>query len=102
MEGAVRERCNCPFSSSAIHAGEFSCQFARNDSNCNHASHVIYRGMLNGSSNMLSADQLIEHIHHWRATAGTLLYGNILRLKVASSEECRVKIESFEDEECTI
>ena len=100
IESAVRERCNCAFSSSAIYSGEFSCQFTSCKSECDSAAHVTYRALLNGTSDLLTAPQLMQHLQDWRGTGGTLLYNNIFRLKLASDSECSVSIQSIEDEEC--
>ena len=100
VEKGVRERCNCAFSASAIHSGEFSCQFTH-CRNCNQATHVTYRAILNGTTDLLSAGQLMEHIQDWHESDGTLLY-NMFRLRLASSDECDLVITSFKERECFI
>ena len=100
MEKAVRERCDCAFSSSAIYSGEFSCQFTScSNSECDLATHVTYRAILNGTSDLLPANQLMQHIQDWRETRGSLLY-NVFHLRLASDSECRVSINSLDDAEC--
>ena len=98
VEKAVRERCNCAFSSSAIYSGEFSCQFTScKGLKCDLATYVTYRAVLNGTSDLLPANQLMGHIQDWQETEGTLLY-NKLRLRLVS--ECDLNIDSFHDKEC--
>ena len=92
VETAVRERCDCDFSSTAIYSGKFSCDLA---------SHVTYRAILNGTTDLLTADQLMEHIQDWRETRGTLLH-DIIYLSLSSDSECTVRISSFEDEGCDV
>ena len=100
VEKAVRERCDCDFSDTAIYSGEFSCQFTNCDSNdCDRGTHVTYRAILNGTSDLLSANELTTHMLDWRELSGTLLY-NFFRLKLASISECGLTIDSFEDEVC--
>ena len=96
----MRERCNCTFSSSAIYSGRFGCIFGSAESECDLATYITYRAILNGTSDLLTAPQLMQHLQDWRGARGTLLYSNMLRLRVASDLECRVNIESFEDEGC--
>ena len=104
---AVTSLCNCPFNSNnAIFSGEFSCQPSSCDSDggCgtspNTLSHVTYRAAINGTSSILTADQILGYIEEWRSNRGTLLYNDMFRLKVFSKEECNLKIHSFDDEEC--
>ena len=100
VEAGVRERCDCAFSSSAIYSGEFSCQFTSCQSgDCALATHATYRAILNGTSDLLRADQLMEHLDHWREERGTLLY-NVFRLRLASAKECDISINSFNEAEC--
>ena len=87
VETAVRERCDCAFSSTAIYSGKFSCDLA---------SHVTYRAILNGTTDLLTADQLMEHIQDWCETTH-----DIICLNLASASECTVRINSFEDEKCS-
>ena len=103
---AISSLCNCPFNSNAIYSGEFSCQPSScdSDSGCgtstNTVSHVTYRAAINGTSFILTADQILGYIEEWRSNRGTLLYNDIFRLKVFSKEECNLEINSFNDEEC--
>ena len=99
VEKAVRERCNCDFSSSAINSGQFSCVFGSSESECDLATYVTYRAVLNGTSDLLPADQLMGHIQDWRETRGTLIY-NVFHLRLASNAECAVSVNSLEEAEC--
>ena len=97
IENAVIERCNCAFSSSAIYSGEFSCQ--ESCSTCSGpalGTYVIYRARINGTSDLLTAPQLMQHIDDWRTDDGTLLY-NFFRLRL--SNDCDFKISSFKEKE---
>ena len=94
LESAVRERCDCNFSSRSIFSGEFSCQ-----STSSLITHVIYRATINGTSDLLTTNQIMKHIDDWRESRGTLLY-KIFRLKVSSKSECPLTIDSFDDQEC--
>ena len=99
MEKAIRERCNYDFYSSAIKSGEFSCHSARCQSDCDQATHVTYCAIMSGTTDILTADQFMQHMEDWRETRGTLLY-RVLRLSMGSHAECSVRAKSFEDEEC--
>ena len=94
----VREHCNCDFSSTAIHSGEFSCLSTICHSNCSHTP-VTYRAIIDGSSDLLTADQLMDIMKEWHDSSSSLLIGKI-RLKMASSDECQLSIDSFDEEEC--
>lgn len=97
VEKAVRERCECDFSSTAIHSGEFSCQFTScKPDGCELATTATYRAMLNGTSDLLTANQLISHLQDWHEEIGTLLY-NVFRLRLVN---CTIPIDSFHEEEC--
>ena len=91
VEYAVQKRCHCNFSSSAIYSGEFSCRTIRNA--------VIYRAIINGSSEILRADDIITYIEDWKKNDGTLLY-NIFRLQL--SQSCPISFESFSEVECRV
>ena len=98
--------CNCPFNSNAIYFGGFSCQPCscdyddECDTSTNTVTHVTYRAAINGTSFILTANQILGYIEEWRSNRGTLLYNDMFRLKVFSKEQCNLEIHSFDDEEC--
>ena len=89
IEQAIKRRCNCDFESSAIYPGEFSCQTTTTE--------VVYRAKLNGSSELITAAQLVSYIDEWKTSEGTLLY-NKFRLRLAQA--CPLRVESFNEREC--
>ena len=89
IEKALRNRCNCDFSSSAIYSGEFSCQTTTTE--------VVYRAIINGSSESRKATELVDLIKNWLQSEGTLL-DNKIRLRLA--QNCSPRIKSFSEEEC--
>ena len=89
LEQAVRQRCNCSFESSSIYSGEFSCQTTSTD--------VIYRAIINGTSDLHNATELLGHIENWRHKQGTLLYH---KFRLRLSQHCPLQIESFDEVEC--
>ena len=89
IEQAIQGRCDCDFESSAIYSGEFSCQTTTTE--------VVYRAMLNGSSELITAAELISYIDEWKTNEGTLLY-NKFRLRLAQA--CPLCVESFNEVEC--
>ena len=93
IEIAIREKCDCDFEQSAIYSGEFSCQTT--------TTNVIYRAIINGTSDILTAAELLDLIENWRTTGGTLLYNSKYRLRLAQKEACPLQIESFHDPECS-
>ena len=93
IETAIRKKCDCDFEQSAIYSGEFSCQTT--------TTNVIYRAIINGTSDILTAPELMELIENWRTTGGTLLYNSKYRLRLAQKEACPLQIESFHDPECS-
>ena len=97
VETAVRERCDCDFSSTAIFSGEFGCRLTKCKADCDLGTYVTYRAVVNGTSDMLTAVQIIRHIETWRDIAGTFLH-NVFRLELAT--KCRVEIDSFHEKEC--
>jgi len=100
VEKAVRERCDCNFKSTLIYSGEFSCRFTSCKTyDCDLATHATYRAILNGTSDVLPAQQLMQHIQDWQDNDGTLLY-NVFRLTLANSTECNLTINSLEEKEC--
>ena len=99
LEKAVRERCECDFSSTAINSGVFSCQTATCQSNCLPITHVIYRAIINGTSDFPTADQLIDHMKEWQKSSSSLLY-NVFHLNLASNDECQLRIGSLYEKEC--
>ena len=105
LEEAVSSRCNCPFLSTRIHHGEFSCQpkTCSSDGECGPSSSAItavtYRAIVNGTSDLVTADQVIGHIDAWREDTGSFLH-NIFRLRMYTQKECELKINSFYKTEC--
>ena len=72
-------------------AGEFSCHSTTTE--------VIYRAIINGSSESRTATELVNFIENWLQSEGTLLY-NKFRLRLA--QNCTLRIESFSDLECEV
>jgi hypothetical protein len=100
IENAVRARCNCDFSSTAIHFGEFSCQHSRYVSSHDHCCEdtaATYRATVNGTSDLITANQVISHIEDWQEVRGTLLHG-VFRLRLVRN--CTTQISSIDEEEC--
>ena len=89
IEQALRKRCDCDFGSTAIYSGEFSCQTT--------ATEVVYRAIINGSSELRTATELVVYIEDWLQSEGTLLY-NKFRLRLA--QNCTLHIKSFSELEC--
>ncbi len=102
VEKAVRERCECDFKS-AIYSGEFSCPSSNCDTgtiiSCYLDTQVTYRAILNGTSDLLTAGEILNHIEDWRESDGTLL-SNFIRVKLAKKKDCPLTINSFREEEC--
>ena len=90
LTAAIRERCSCNFQSTAIENGEFSCQST--------TTHVVYRTMINGTSDTHTAPQLLNFIEDWIKNEGAFLVG-YFRLRVVP--ECPLQIQSFYQPECT-
>ena len=93
IEKAVRQRCACDFLSFAIYSGEFSCRKSKTS--------VVYRAIINGTSDLHTADELMDFIEDWRTNEATLLY-NKFRLDIANKEDCHLRIQSFNDGDCSI
>ena len=89
IEEAIQHRCDCDFYSSAIYSGEFSCQTTISD--------VIYRAIINGTSDLHTAAELLDYIENWRKYDQTLLH-NLFRLRL--SQDCPMQISSFNEVEC--
>ena len=66
-----------------------------------HATAVTYRAIVNGTSDLLPADQFMTHLEDWRETKGTFLH-NVFRLWLASTSECRISIASFSEGKCDL
>ena len=60
--------------------------------------HVIYRTMINGTSDARTAPQLLNFIEDWIKNEGTFLVG-YFRLWVVP--DCPLQIQSFYQPECT-
>ena len=91
IEQAIRQRCSCNFQSSSIYSGEFSCQTTTTD--------VIYRAIINGTSDQQAATELIGYIDDWQQNEGTLLYH---KFRLRLSQHCPLQIKSFNDAECAV
>ena len=74
-------------------SGEFSCQTT--------TTRVTYRAIINGTSDILPAPQLISLIEDWRVKSGTMLYGKF-RLRLMDKNKCPLEIKSFDDKECGV
>ena len=99
LEKVVREHCDCNYHYTAIHSGAFSCMTSTCQSNCSLITHATYRAIINGSSDLLTANQLMDILREWHDSSSFLHVSNI-RLKMACSEECQLSIGSFDEEEC--
>ena len=83
-----------------INSGGFSCPDATcQQSNCSLVTHATYRAIINGRSDLLTADQLMDILKEWHDSSSSLFVNNI-RLKVARSKKCKLSISSFDEEEC--
>jgi hypothetical protein len=89
LEQAIRQRCSCDFQSSSIYSGEYSCQTTTSD--------VIFRAIINGTSDLRTATELLDDIENWRRNQGTLLYR---KFRLRLSQHCPLQIESFDEVEC--
>ena len=96
LEKVVREHCDCNYHYTAIHSGAFSCMTS---TNCSLITHATYRAIIDGSSDLLTAGQLMDILREWHESSISLIVSNI-QLKVAHSEECQLSIKSFDEEEC--
>ncbi len=102
---AVSSHCNCPFNSSRFHSGEFSClpTTCSSDGTCgvtsSYVGTVLYRAVVNGSSDLMTASQALQYVEEWREDTGSLLHSK-LRLKLFKENECALNIESFFDDDC--
>lgn len=70
--------------------GDFSCETTKND--------VIYRTVINGTSNTLLAPRLIDAIQQWIEDDGTFLV-DLMRMRVR--KKCPLRINSLSEKECT-
>ncbi len=62
-------------------------------------SPVTYRAIVNGTSDFLTATEIMSFIDMWREDIGTLLH-EMFRLRIHSKKECKLEIDSFNDKEC--
>ena len=90
IEDVVRKACNCKFNSSQIHSGEFSCR-TKGDA-------VTYRAIINGSSEILRANETLDLIDDWKKNESTMRYRKF-RLQLTSS--CPISFKTFSELECT-
>lgn len=70
--------------------GDFSCETTKSD--------VIYRTVINGTSNTLLAPRLIDTIQQWIEDDGTFLV-DLMRMRVRKN--CLLHINSLSEKECT-
>ena len=89
LAAAVRERCSCDFQATSIEKGEFSCQTI--------TTHVVYRSLINGTSDVHTASELLDFTEDWIKNEGTLHVGNF-RLRLVP--DCPLQIRSFHQPEC--
>ena len=89
LTAAIRERCSCDFQSTFIENGEFSCQTT--------TTHIVYRTMINGTSDLRTAPQLLNIIEDWIKNEGTFLLD---RFRVRVVPNCFLQIQSFHQPEC--
>ena len=61
---------------------------------------MTYRAIINGTSDLLTAQVLLDHVEDWRLNSGTLLHDRF-RLRLARKEECALNIDSFNELECS-
>ena len=90
LTDTINRKCECNFDINAIYTGEFSCQTTKYD--------AIYRTVINGTSDSLTAPELVNHIREWKGEDGTFPV-DLLRLRVETS--CPLVIESFSEKECS-
>ena len=62
----INQRCGCNFKTGSIIDGEFRCQSS--------TSSILYRATIEGSSDTLTAKQLMVHIDDWKMDEGSFLY----------------------------
>jgi len=89
LTAAIRERCNCDFQSTSIDSGEFSCQTT--------TTHVVYRSLINGTSELHTAPELLNFIDDWLRNEGTF---HIFRFCLRVVPDCPLHIQSFLQPEC--
>ena len=96
LEQAVRDRCDCPFSSyNAIQGENFSCDTIGNAV----ATHLIYRAVLTGGSDLLPANTAMEHIQDWVDSDETLNH-SLFRLRLTGTSKCKLSIQSMNERAC--
>ena len=61
-------------------------------------THVVYRTMINGTSDTTTASELLNFIEDWIINDGAFLVG-YFRLRVVP--ECPLRIQSFSQPDCT-
>ena len=89
LTAAIRERCNCDFQSTSIDSGEFSCQTT--------TTHVVYRSLINGTTELHTAPELLTFIDDWLENEGTF---RILSFRLRVVPDCPLQIQSFHQPEC--
>ena len=86
----INQNCGCNFQVDAISTGDFSCQTTRSD--------VVYRTVLNGTSDTVEASAAVGAISEWVVKNGTFV-SDLRRLHVRS--DCPLRITSLTESECT-
>lgn len=90
IESAIQDRCDCNFYLSAIQSGEFSCQTTDRE--------VVYRAIIKGTSDLHTAEELLDFMDDWRKNNQTILHNNLFRYRM--SQDCPLRIASFDEIEC--
>lgn len=115
----IESNCNCNFISLMIDQGEFSCQTSSsgvtyrqvmlwslvNTKNSLHSTNSCYyshynRARITGSSETLSAPEILAHMQDWLTNDGTFLYTYHARIRLRVDPHCPLKIKSFSEPEC--
>ncbi len=87
---AIHNHCHCDFQAKAIFVAVFSCRMT--------ADHVIYRSTIHGSSDKLTASELLTLIQDWNMTEGTFTASQF-QMWVSTCQPLR--IESIYQPECS-
>ena len=87
----INKKCGCNFQVDAISTGDFSCQSTGSD--------VVYRTVLNGTSDTVEASAAVKAISEWIDEDGTFV-SDLRRLHVRS--DCPLHITSLAENECGI
>ena len=49
---------------------------------------VLYRAVVNGSSDLLKATQILDYVEEWRESTESLLHNNFFRLRIYRKKKC--------------